>query len=136
MSSSLRLDASLKVLKDAGHKIGAPHITESGEMRIPIDNVPLNFEKIFQLADEYAGPFDGPLTGNYVRMTLAPKTRRGTLGKAKREFGGLVYLFHIDDRFFDKMPAAFYPPTEFEICPRPSDEEVAEVNAKLKRSLN
>jgi hypothetical protein len=55
MSSDLKLDVALKLLKVAGHQIGDAHIPPSlrGEgMRIWIDGVPCTFVGVFKMADE------------------------------------------------------------------------------------
>jgi hypothetical protein len=55
MSSDLKLDVALKLLKFAGHQIGDAHIPPPprGEgMRIWIDGVPCTFEDVFKMAVE------------------------------------------------------------------------------------
>jgi hypothetical protein len=55
MSSDLKLDVALKLLKVAGHQIGDAHIAPPprGEgMRIWIDGVPCSFVDVFKMAEE------------------------------------------------------------------------------------
>jgi len=55
MSSDLKLDVALKLLKVAGHQIGDAHIPPPprGEvMRIWIDGVPCTVEDVFKMAAE------------------------------------------------------------------------------------
>src|SRR5580698_2936884 len=101
MSSNPKLDAALQVLKDAGHPVGAVKPpAEDGEFRIMIDGVFRTFEEVFEMAEEENHkPRKAARTGEYVLLTVAPKTRRGTLGDARVEYGRLEYLFHLDPRF-------------------------------------
>jgi hypothetical protein len=55
MSSDLKLDVALKLLKVAGQQVGDAHIPPPprGEgMRIWIDGVPCTFEDVFKMAVE------------------------------------------------------------------------------------
>jgi hypothetical protein len=53
MSSDLRLDVALKLLKVAGYQIGdAPPPPRGEGMRIWIDGVPCTFEDVFKMAAE------------------------------------------------------------------------------------
>ena len=55
MSSDLKLDVALKILKVAGHQIGDAHIRppQHGEkMRIWIDGVPCTVRGLFRMAEE------------------------------------------------------------------------------------
>ena len=100
MSSSAELDKALRALKDAGHEVGAPHVTGAGEVRIPIDHTARTYEEIYQMAANLQ-PHEAERTGEYVRMVAAPNTRMGRLGLARVELGRLEYLFHHDTRFDD-----------------------------------
>jgi len=68
-------------------------------------------------------------TGQYVRLVV--EGTRGTLGHAIVEHDHLEYLFEPDGRFKTLgMPRNFYVvENEFELCDRPTDEEVARINA-------
>jgi hypothetical protein len=72
------------------------------------------------------------LTGQYVRMLIAPDTRKGILGEAKIERGRLEYLFYHDTRFDDVLPTIYVLESEVEPCPRPADAEVATINKLSK----
>ncbi len=55
MSSDLKLDVALKLLKVAGHQIGDAHVPPlpcRERMRIWIDGVPCTFVGVFKMADE------------------------------------------------------------------------------------
>jgi hypothetical protein len=68
-------------------------------------------------------------TGQYVRLLV--EGTRGTLGDSVVEDDHLEYLFEPDGRFKTLgMPRDFYvSENEFELCDRPTDEEVARLNA-------
>lgn len=72
-------------------------------------------------------------TAQYVRLTLAPRTRMGTITDIKTEHGHVEYLFHHDERFDDRTPDFWASEGDFEACERPSDEYVATINALIKR---
>jgi hypothetical protein len=128
-SSNPRLDPALQVLEDAGHTVGSAGLVD-GEMLIAIDNVLRTFEEVFQMADdEGRKPKPGPLTGEYVRLILAPSTRMGTLGDAIVEHGHLQYLFQPDGRFrVLPVPAFYIYEGDFETCERPTDAAVEAIN--------
>jgi hypothetical protein len=71
--------------------------------------------------------------GAYVRMVLAPQTRRGTVHLAIDDKGEPQFLFRLDRRFRDDLPDFFICDGDVEECPRPSDEEVAAINALVER---
>jgi hypothetical protein len=68
-------------------------------------------------------------TGQYVRLVV--EGTRGTLGHAIVERDHLEYLFEPDGRFKTLgMPRDFYvAENEFELCDRPTDDEVGRLNA-------
>jgi hypothetical protein len=68
-------------------------------------------------------------TGQYVRLVV--EGTRGTLGDAVAEHDHVEYLFQPDGRFQSLgAPRDFYvAENEFELCDRPTDEEVARINA-------
>jgi hypothetical protein len=79
---------------------------------------------------------DGTMTVNpeqYVRLTMAPRTRIGTLIDTKTEHGHTEYLFHQDERLADKIRDFFVLEGDFEACERPTDEYVATINSLIKR---
>ncbi len=73
-----------------------------------------------------------PRTGEYVCLIVAPKTRRGTLGEAIIEYGRLEYLFELDPRFEEQLPAFYVAEGDVEPCARPTDDEVNAINALVK----
>jgi hypothetical protein len=68
-------------------------------------------------------------TGQYVRLLV--EGTRGTLSDAAVEHDHVEYLFQPDGRFKSLgAPRDFYvEDNEFELCERPTDDEVAKINA-------
>ena len=73
------------------------------------------------------------MVGQYVRLILAPKTRKGTIIDTKTEHGHTEYLFHHDERFDDRVPDFWAEESDFEACARPTDAEVATINMLIER---
>ena len=44
------------------------------------------------------------MVGQYVRLVWAPGTRLGTITATRGDEGSAEYLFHHDERFYDKLP--------------------------------
>jgi hypothetical protein len=72
------------------------------------------------------------MVGQYVRMILAPNTRKGTITDSKIEHGNVEYLFHHDQRFDDRLPDLWVMESDIEACVKPTDAEVATINALAK----
>jgi hypothetical protein len=72
------------------------------------------------------------MLGQYVRMVIAPNTRMGTITDKKVEGARVEYLFHHDPRFDDRLPDCWVPPSDIEPCDRPTDSQVAAINALAK----
>jgi len=70
--------------------------------------------------------------GSYVYMVLAPRTRLGTIHTKINHKGGAQFVFRLDPRFNDKLPEFFIHDGDVVECPRPSDAEVARINALVK----
>jgi len=73
------------------------------------------------------------VVGQYVRMVLAPNARMGTITKLRTRNGRTEYLFHHDSRFDDVLPDVWQMESELEACERPTDAQVAAINALAKR---
>ena len=73
------------------------------------------------------------LKGQYVRMVVAPNTRKGTIIDTKLEHGHVEFLFQHDPRFDDRTPDFWVFESDIELCQRPSDAEVATINMLAKR---
>jgi hypothetical protein len=85
--------------------------------------------------DEQSKPKPGPMTGKYVQLRIAPTTNKGVLGNAIVTHGRLEYVFTPDPRFkvlSTPTQAHYVLETEVEVCPRPTDAEVAAINAIAK----
>jgi hypothetical protein len=67
--------------------------------------------------------------GTYVRLVLAPNTRKGTV---TRQTDGR-YLFHHDQRFDDKITDFLVPEGDIEADRPPTDSEVTSINALIKQ---
>jgi hypothetical protein len=65
-------------------------------------------------------------------MIVATKTRRGTIIDTKIEYGHVEYLFHHDPRFDDRTPDFWALESDIEVCERPTDEEVTQINMLSK----
>jgi hypothetical protein len=72
------------------------------------------------------------MKGQYVRLLLAPNTRKGTIIDVKTEHSRLQYLFHHDPRFDDRTPDFWAEEGDFEPCERPTDAEVTAINKLAK----
>jgi hypothetical protein len=72
------------------------------------------------------------MRGQYVRMVIAPNTRKGIITDTKIEHGHVEYLFHHDQRFDDTLPDFWVLPSEIEPCERPTDAQVAAINMLSK----
>jgi len=74
--------------------------------------------------------------GQYVRLTIAPETRMGTIEGSEEQRGKLFYIFRQDPRLDDVVPGfkfeAFVLEDEMEPCDRPSDDYWKNINAKAK----
>jgi hypothetical protein len=66
--------------------------------------------------------------GSYVRMVLAPQTRRGTIHQAINHKGEPQFLFRQDPRFNSQLDEFFIYDGDVEECERPTDEEVEVIN--------
>jgi hypothetical protein len=72
--------------------------------------------------------------GDYVRMVMAPSTRMGTIVDMRTNERGMVeYTFRADPRISNPMPDIFVFEDEIQLCDRPSDSQVAAINALIKR---
>jgi hypothetical protein len=74
--------------------------------------------------------------GSYVYMVLAPESRRGTIHEAINHKGEPQFLFRLDPRFDDKLEDFFIYDGDVEECERPSDQEIAVVNALIAHGSN
>jgi hypothetical protein len=70
--------------------------------------------------------------GAYVRLIVAPNTRMGIISKGVDE-GKPCFVFHQDERFDDTIPDMYVFDYDIEECERPSDEQIALINALAKR---
>ena len=73
--------------------------------------------------------------GSYVRLIVAPNTRMGTISMGIDE-GMPCFVFHQDRRFGDTIPDMYVFDYDIEECERPSDDQVALINALAKRGRN
>lgn len=71
--------------------------------------------------------------GSYVRLILAPETRRGTIREVSNAQGKERFLFKLDPRFSDRLDDFYVFSDEIEECECPSDEEVRRINALIAR---
>ena len=71
--------------------------------------------------------------GDYVRHLMAPNTRLGTIEGSKVERDRVHYLFRTDPRFYDPLPDFYVLEGEIELCQRPNDEHVRQINDLIKR---
>jgi hypothetical protein len=71
---------------------------------------------------------------SYVYHEMAPQTRRGTITDGEMYEGRMRYIFHLDPRFRDAatFPDVYFFEDELVECPRPSDAEIAKINALVK----
>lgn len=67
-------------------------------------------------------------TGQYVRLRLAPNTRMGTITGSKTDGSKTEYIFHLDERFADRLPDFYVFEEEVELWERPSDEQIRLIN--------
>jgi len=72
------------------------------------------------------------MVGQYVRMLIAPNTRKGTITQTRIERGRVEYLFRHDPRFDNVLPDFWLMESEIEVCVPPTDEEVEAINALAK----
>lgn len=71
--------------------------------------------------------------GSYVRLVLAPNTRKGTITEVVLgDDGKTQFKFHHDERFRDTLPDIYRPEYDFEECDRPSDDEVELINKLIE----
>jgi len=128
-SSNPKVDAALEVLRKAGHNVGSASVKDN-EIHVEVDGVPRTFDQIVEWAEDEKNRKPGKLTGQYVRLLMAPRTRMGTLGNCETYDGKLRYILDFDKRFRvlpidEKM---WVHEGEIEICERPSDAEVERIN--------
>ena len=71
---------------------------------------------------------------SYVRMLIAPTTRRGTIHTATNDEWQEQFLFRFDPRFEHQFPEFFIHQDGVEECERPSDEDVGSITGLLRRS--
>lgn len=71
--------------------------------------------------------------GTYVRLTVAPNTRMGTVSAGTAQAGKERYVFHHDPRFVASTSDLYLFDYDVEECPRPSDAEVEQINALIRR---
>ena len=71
--------------------------------------------------------------GTYVRLTVAPNTRMGTVSAGTAEVGKERYIFHYDPRFVAPISDLYVFNYDIEKCARPSDAEVEQINALIRR---
>jgi hypothetical protein len=71
--------------------------------------------------------------GTYVRFVEVPNTRMGTVSEGTQEAGKEKYRFHHDERFIDSISDLYVFDYDIEECQRPSDAEVATINALIRR---
>ena len=69
--------------------------------------------------------------GSYVCLLEAPNTRKGTLHQQANHEGIVQFVFRQDPRFGDRLPDVFINEAEVQECQRPSETEVAKINALL-----
>jgi hypothetical protein len=78
-SSNPKVDAALEVLRKAGHNVGSVSVQDN-EIRVEVDGVPRTYDHIVEWAEDEKNRKPGKLTGQYVRLLMAPRTRMGTVG--------------------------------------------------------
>jgi hypothetical protein len=69
--------------------------------------------------------------GSYVRMIIAPETRRGTIHIENDGRGVPRFVFQLDPRFAEKLADFIIDEGDIEECERPSDEEITLINRIL-----
>jgi hypothetical protein len=84
-------------------------------------------------ADAEDASMNNEMVSQYVRLVLAPNTRKGTITDTKIEHGHIEYLFHHDERFDNRLPDFWAMEGDFEPCDRPTDEEVDRINMLIRR---
>lgn len=67
------------------------------------------------------------MVGQYVRMVADPN-RMGTVKAARFDKDRAVFLFHQDPRIAWTFPDVWLEDSEFVVCARPADEQVARIN--------
>jgi hypothetical protein len=70
--------------------------------------------------------------GSYVQIVLGARALRGTIHTQINHKDQPQFVFRLDSRFEDKLPDFFVREGEFVECPRPSDAEVAAINALVR----
>jgi hypothetical protein len=72
----------------------------------------------------------------YVRLLDSPSNGIGVITKTQQDGRGRTqYLFQQDERFALRIRDYWAEKGDFEPCERPTDEEIAAINAVVKRSL-
>jgi hypothetical protein len=128
-SSNPKIDAALEVLRKAGHNVRNA-VVKDGEIHVEVDGVPRTYDQIVEWAEDEKNRKPGKLTGQYVRLVVAPRTRMGTLGNCETYHGQLRYILDFDRRFriLPMGQKMWVHEGEIEICDRPSDAEVERIN--------